>query len=116
MSTPDLCLRTKYVFDEDGRIVSTQTPSPGRGPAFVLARGGAGCAWAIHADVEPEITEELDGLAREEPPIHDLRKAPVHAERYVSLIGGELGSGPAFTFPETLPLSERRSRSTTCGS
>lgn len=103
MSTPDLCLRTKYVFDEYGRIVSTRVPSPGRGPSFDLARGATGCAWAIHADVEPDIAEELDSLAREEPPIHDLRKAPVHAERYVSLIGGELGSGPAFTFPETLP-------------
>lgn len=102
MSAPDLCLRTQYVLDEDGRIVSTRVPSPGRGPAFVLARGAAGCAWAIHADVEPEIAKELDSLAREEPPIQDLRKSPIHAGRYVSLVGGELGSGPAFTFPEAL--------------
>ena len=100
MSTPELCLRTRYVFDEDGRIVSTREPSPGRGPAFILVRGAMGCAWAIHASVEPVIAEEVESLAREEPPISDLRTPPVHSKRYVSLVGGELRSGPAFTFPE----------------
>ena len=103
MSTPEVYLRTRYLFDGDGRIVSTREPSPGRGPAFILVRGAASCAWAIHRDVAPEIAEELESLAREEPPISDLRTPPVHAKRYVSLVGGELGSGPAFTFPETLP-------------
>ena len=28
MSTPEFCLRTRYVFNEDGRIVSTREPSP----------------------------------------------------------------------------------------
>ena len=66
-------------------------------------RGAASCAWAIHADVEQKVAGEIESLAREEPPISDLRTPPVHAERYVSLVGGELSSGPAFTFPETLP-------------
>ena len=103
MTTPELCLRTRYVFDGEGRIVSTRPPSPRRGPAFILVRGAAGCAWAIHRDVESSIASELDRLAREEPPISDLRTPPVHAECYMALVGGELSSGPAFTFPETLP-------------
>ncbi len=105
MSTPELCLRTRYVFDEDGRIVSTRTrgSSHDRGPAFILVRGPADCAWAIHRNVEPSIASELARLARDEPPISDLRIPPVHAERYVSLVGGELSSGPAFTFPGRLP-------------
>lgn len=103
MSTPALCLRTRYVFDEDGRIVSTRPPSPSRGPAFMLVRGPVACTWAIHRDVETEAADELESLAGEEPAISDLRTPPVHAERYVSLVGGELVSGPAFTFPETLP-------------
>ncbi len=102
MSTPKLTLRTRFVFDEDGRIVSTREPGPGRGPAFILVRGAESCAWAIHRDVAPEIAEELESLAREEPPISDLRTPPVHVERYVALVGGELGSGPAFTFPEEI--------------
>ena len=103
MSTPDLCLRTRYVFDEDGRIVSAREPRPGRGPAFILVRSATSCAWAIHTNVAPEIAGEVESLAREEPPISDLQRPPVHAERYVSLVGDELGSGPAFTFPETIP-------------
>lgn len=103
MSTPELCLRTRYVFDEAGRIVSTRPPSPGYGPAFILVRGRSACAWAVHRGVESSIASELDRLAREEPPISDLRAPPVHAERYVAMVGGELKSGPAFTFPETLP-------------
>ena len=103
MSTPELCLRTMYVFDEVGRIVSTRPPSPGRGPAFILVRGRSACAWAIHRAVESSIAGELDRLARDEPPISDLRTPPVHADRYVSLVRGELSAGPAFTFPETLP-------------
>jgi len=103
VSTPELCLRTRYVFDEDGRILSTRPPSPGYGPAFVLVRGKSACAWAVHRDIESSIASELDRLAQEEPPISDLRTPPVHAERYIALVGGELCSGPAFTFPETLP-------------
>ena len=105
MSKPELCLRTRYVFDEDGRIVSTRTrgSSHGSGPAFMLVRGPAGCAWAVHRDLDREIAGELDRLARDEPPISDLGTPPVHAERYVSLVGGELSSGPAFTFPGRLP-------------
>lgn len=105
MTTPELCLRTRYVFDEDGRIVSTRSPNPSRGSAFMLVRGPTGCGWAIHKDVEPKIAEEVEGLAQEERPISDLRTPPVHAERYDALVGGELKSGPAFSFPETLPPS-----------
>ena len=64
-------------------------------------RGAASCAWAIHADVEQKVAGEIESLAREEPPISDLNSPG--PQRYVSLVGGELSSGPAFTFPETLP-------------
>lgn len=32
----------------------------------------------------------------------DFRDAPLYAERYKSLAGGEIYSGPAFSFPETV--------------
>ena len=69
---------------------------------FALIRGRSSCAWAVRADLPQEIAEELDGLAREEPTVADFRDAPVHAERYRALAGGELYSGPAFAFPETV--------------
>ena len=102
MSTPDLHLRTLFRLDNTGRILGTREPDPDPGPLFALIRGRTGCAWAVRADVPQEVAEELDGLAREEPPVADLRDAPVHAERYRALAGGEVYSGPAFAFPETV--------------
>ena len=102
MSTPDLHLQTSFLFDSDGRIAATREPEPGPGPLFSLIRGPSSRAWAVRADVPREIADELDGLAREEPPASDLRDAPLHAERYMSLVKGEVDSGPAFSFPEVI--------------
>lgn len=63
------------------------------------------------------IAAELDTLARREPPLKDLRDAPVHADRYLSLLGSltqssrqargkiEPSGGPAFTFPDVVAES-----------
>ena len=102
MSTPVLHLRTLFRFDNAGRIRGTREPDPSPGPLFALIRGRSGCAWAVRADLPQEIAEELDGLAREEPTVVDFRDDPVHAQRYRSLAGGEVYSGPAFTFPEAV--------------
>ena len=102
MSTADIHLRTLFLLDSAGHIRGTREPDPDPGPLFALIRGRASCAWAVRADLSQEIAEKLAGLAREEPPVADFRDAPVHAERYRSLAGGEVYSGPAFAFPETI--------------
>jgi hypothetical protein len=114
MSTPDLHLMTCLVLNDEGRIVSTREPEASRGPLFTLVRSATSCAWAVRADVPPDLASELDRLARDEPPTFDLQDAPVHADRYVSLLGGRIASsqvpvtktrrsdGPAFDFPDSL--------------
>ena len=102
MSTPDLHLHTLFLLDSAGRILGTREPNPEPGPRFVLIRGRTSCAWAVRADVPQGITEELEGLARAEPPVADFRGVPVHAEQYRTLAGGEVYAGPAFTFPKTV--------------
>ncbi len=102
MSTPDLHLRTLFLLDRDGRIRGTREPDPDPGPFFALIRGRTSCAWAVRADLPQDIAEKLAGLAREEPPVAHFRDAPMHAERYMALAGGELYFGPAFAFPETV--------------
>ena len=102
MSTPEIHLRTLYLLDGAGRIRGTLEPDPEPGPKFALVRGRLSCAWAVRADVPPEVAAELDALASEEPPVSEFREAPVHAERYRVLVGGEVYFGPAFTFPKTI--------------
>lgn len=114
MSTPELYIRTGFILNDEGRILSTREPRAKPGPLFLLARGATSCAWAIRADLPNNLAGELDRLAREEPPLSDLRDAPVHADQYMSLIEGYIksrndavvkavqSSGPAFVFPDEL--------------
>jgi hypothetical protein len=102
MCTPKLHLETSFVLDAAGRIMSTREPHATPGPTFTLVRGVSSCAWAVRVDVSDEIASELDRLAREEPSVTDLRSAPIHADRYAALIGGQVRSGPAFLFPPSL--------------
>ena len=99
MSTPELHLQTLFLLDGNGRIVGTRAPEPSPGPQMSLIRGRGTCVWAVRADVPPDLANELDKLAREEPPISDLRDAPVHIDRYLSLLEGNVYTGPAFAFP-----------------
>ena len=102
MNSPDLHLRTLFLLTGDGRISATREPESKPGPLFKLIRGKTSCAWAVRANVPQDIADELDDLAREEPPVSDFRRAPVHVERYRSLVKGEVDSGPAFMFPEAI--------------
>lgn len=105
MNLPQFELQNQFVLTADGRIGGTRSQEPWLGPLFRLVRGKETCAWAVRADVPQNIADEIDGLAREEPPVSDFRDAPLHAERYMSLLGGEVESGPVFTFPEEIVQS-----------
>jgi hypothetical protein len=113
MSTPGLHLRTAFVLDREGRIVSTREPGPQRGPLFTVVRGVGHCAWAVRGGLPPDLVAGLERLAREEPAAADPCGPPVHASRYLALLrshlarGGEAAGlcetgGPAFTFPEAV--------------
>ena len=110
--TPALHLTTCFVLNGDARIISTREPAPTRGPLFTLVRGMTACAWAVRADVPSGLASELDRVAQDEPPTSNLHDAPVHADRYVSLLQGRLASvrvpvskyhasdGAAFAYPD----------------
>jgi hypothetical protein len=117
MSTPDLHLRTCFILDVAGRIVSTREPEATRGPLFVLVRDASASCWAVRADVPADIAADLDRLARDELPAADLREAPRFADRYIALLRDRLPSlslpagktrlsdGPAFAFHDAIPES-----------
>jgi hypothetical protein len=103
MGTPKLHLETSFLLDATGRITSTREPQATPGPAFSLVRSTRSVAWALRIDIDQAVADQLNRLAQQEPPISDLRDAPRHADRYLSLLGGQVRSGPAFTFPQMLP-------------
>ena len=105
LSTPELHLRTLYTFDQAGRIVSTREPRPAIGPAFTLIRSRSVQVWAVGAGVASDIADELDALAAQERPLDDWRESPCFAERYHTLLAGELRAGPALTFPDHIETS-----------
>ena len=102
MGSPEFHLQNQFVFDGNGRISGTRSPETRLGPLFHLVRGKESCAWALRVDVPRHIADELDGLARAEPPVSDFRDAPIYAERYTSLLGRRVESGTVFTFPEEI--------------
>ena len=111
MSSADLHLRTLYVLEPDGRIISTREPGATRGPLFSLVRSETRCVWAVRSDVPNDIAGELDDLARREPLVADFRDSPVYADRYLSILRSrvslevQVSSGPAFTFPDVVAHS-----------
>jgi FR47-like protein len=118
VSTPELHLKTCFVLNADGRILSTREPIGTRGPLFSLVRGATSCAWAVRADVPADVADELERLARREPPARDFHDPPLNAQRYVDALAGRLASGesartkiahsagPAFSFPHALPAPD----------
>ena len=102
VNLPEFHLRNQFVLADDGRITWARGQEPWPGPLFRLMRGKETCAWSVRVDVPENIADEIDGLAREEPPVSNFRDAPVYAERYMSLLGGKLDTGPAYSFPEEI--------------
>jgi len=110
MVTPDLQLRTLFLqrplvrglLESHGRITVTTEPSARPAPFFVLIRGTSSVAWGVRGDVPEDIADELDRLADEEPPVRDFQAPPLHADKFLSLVGGQIVSGPAFRFPDEI--------------
>ncbi len=102
MTDARIQLETAFVLNDAGRIASTREPRPAAGPLFSLIRTPADCAWAVRADVSDGVADQLNELARREPPAQDMRQPPIYASRYTGLIQGRVESGPAFIFPELL--------------
>ncbi|MEM9296426.1 MAG: GNAT family N-acetyltransferase [Planctomycetota bacterium] len=119
MSTPEAYLDTCFRLDERGRIVSTRTPNAEPGPLFILAGGPGGWAWRGHAALPDDLSAELGAIARSEPMRADLRRPPIHADRYVGMLrswsrgrgvsaeGCVVTAGPAFEFPMSAREGDR---------
>ena len=91
-----------------GQIAPSLEPNVPPAPLFALIRGASSCAWAVRADVSENVAAEVERLARQEIPLEDLQNphdAPSNADAYLALLGGQINSGPAFTFPDRIAHS-----------
>jgi hypothetical protein len=100
--TPDLQLRTMYSVDSRRRITGSSEANARPAPFFVLIRGTSDVAWEVRNDVAADIADELDRLAGNETPASVFQDPPLHADKYLSLVGGRIASGPAFRFPDEI--------------
>lgn len=114
MSTPDLYIKTNFVLDENGRIVSTREPGAPRGPLVAVSKSLKDFAMAIRADIPPAIASEIERLSELEKPPLDLQQGPTQSHRYIALLISRItptqasvrktleSDGPAFDFPARL--------------
>lgn len=99
---PALQLQTLFRFNAAGRLIETNEPEPGPGPAFVVIRSPCTVAWAVREDIPPSAAAELMELAATEPPLGEPEAEPIHASRYRSLVGRTIYHfGPGFHFEAT---------------
>lgn len=101
MSTPELQLATLYETDGTGRLTTTRDPAKQPAPAFVLIRSTTATAYGMRIGLPDALADELTVLARDEPPLRDLRELPKHVDRYRAL-GTTESFGPAFEFPDAV--------------
>ncbi len=98
-----------FRHDANGRIVIVNEPRGEPAPRFFFARSRAGNLWRLRHDLSEGTARRIDGLARAEPVDDELRAEPRNMEAFRALLGedGELplvDSGPAYRFPDQLPV------------
>ena len=67
----------------------------------MLIRGVTSLAWAVRADINDDVAEQLNNLARQEP-LSPEWEPPVYAQHYQDALPGRVHWGPAFEFPRAI--------------
>ena len=106
-----------FTHDPRGRIRYVNEPDGDRAPRFFFARSREGNIWRCRDDVAGETVRTLDALASEEPVRDDLRAEPRNLDTFLAALrasrdSASIASGPAYRFPDELPLPARVTRIT----
>src|SRR5438067_10489443 len=100
-----------------GRICDVNEPGGDRAPRVFFARSREGHIWRCRDEVAEETVRTLDELASEEPVRDDLRAEPRHLDAFLAALRSDresvsIESGPAYRFPDELPLPANVTRIT----
>ncbi len=98
-----------FTHDPDGRIRRVNEPGGDRAPRFFFGRTRAGVLWRFRHDVPVETARNLEQLAAEEPVRDDLRAEPRSMDAMLAALREDqeirwVESGPAYRFPDELPV------------
>jgi RimJ/RimL family protein N-acetyltransferase len=106
-----------FTHDARGRIRYVNEPGGERAPRFFFGRSREGNIWRCRDDLADETGRTLDELASEEPVRDDLRAEPRHLDAFLAALRADresasIESGPAYRFPDELPLPANVTRIT----
>lgn len=99
-------VRALFTHNSESRLLFVNEPNgaPSPAPRLFLGRTRAGNVWRFRADVPKILSEELDALCADEPPVDiEFNEPPRHLETFVRLLESdapvqEMSSGPAYQF------------------
>lgn len=105
-----LHLVTRFILDDDGRIVCENAPDRAATPRLYLEGCRSGNLARVSHDVEAETAHAIAALAADEPPFCDPEQRPVHFDEYQRLLDPDAlvrrwGTGLVWTFPEGFAYS-----------
>ena len=108
-------VRALFIHDAESRMLVVNEPDSAVAPAplLFLGRTRTGNVWRFRADLPERLTQELDKLCADEPPITtDFGEPPRHAEKYVRLLEKHarvetVSTGPAYYIPEDIAASRQ---------
>lgn len=111
-----------YTHDPHGRMRYVNEPGGTSAPRFFFGRTREGHIWRCRDDVAEGTVRELERLAADEPVRDDLRAEPRNLHGFLAALHAESGStssewrytGPAYRFPDELPLAAATVTRITC--
>jgi RimJ/RimL family protein N-acetyltransferase len=106
-----------FTHDARGRLRYVNEPGGDRAPRFFFGRSREGNIWRCRDDLADVTGRTLDELASEEPVRDDLRAEPRHLDAFLAALRADresasIASGPAYRFPDALPLPANVTRLT----
>jgi RimJ/RimL family protein N-acetyltransferase len=108
----ELHVEALFRHTPEGRLLETREIDPARAPRFFLGRTRGGNLWRFRNDLPVSLARDLDAEAAAEPVLPDLPHEPASLARFQELLQEhpaipQSRAGPAYVFPEALPLPPR---------
>ena len=105
----DLAVDALFTHDPDGSIRRVNEPDGALAPRFFLGHTAEGNLWRFRFDLHPDTRRKLAALAAAEPVSSGLPAEPRSLRAFLAVLWEDqeiesVYSGPAYRFPNELPM------------